>query len=169
MKRSDPPREPLSGRSALVAVPILLFAIDALSRVGRGEATEFLLVPPLAVVAYLLFSNPERCDARLRAVVLLPLVGALIGEGGYLLLGLTPWGIAAVLLLVLLAQRALRATMPPALAIAVLAMFLRVGGPWYPLDVALGTAFVWVAFHGWRALAELAARRPGHGPRWPGG
>ncbi len=172
-KPGEPPRRgapPGGERTALVAVPVLLFALDAVSRVVRGEATEFLLVPPLAVVAYLLFSQPERTDARLRAVVLLPAIAAIVGEAGYAALGPTPWGIAAVVLGVLLAGRALRARMPPALAIAVLAMLLRARGPWYPIDVAVSSLVVWGAFHAWRGRAGLRSLLDppaGHGRATP--
>ncbi len=148
-----PPRGALRAageRTALVAVPLLLFALDGVSRLASGAPTEFLLVPPLAVVAYLLFAEPERTDSRLRAVVLLPVVGAVAGEASFALLGATPWGIAAAVLAVLLAEQGLRARMPPALAICVLAMLLRVRGPWYAVDVALSSAVVWGAFHAWR-------------------
>ncbi len=140
-------------RAALVAVPLLLFAIDGVSRLVRGRPTEFLLVPPLAVITYVLFSDPDRADARLRSVVLLPVVGGVAGELGYAALGLTPWGVAAAVLAVLLAQRALRARMPPALAIAVLAMLLRARGPWYPIDVGVSALLVWTAFRAWRRVA----------------
>ncbi len=149
-------------RTALVAVPVLLFALDAVSKVVRGAETEFLLVPPLAVVAYLLFSEPERTDGRLRAVVALPALGAIAGEAGYAVLGPTPWGIAAVVLAVLLAGRALRARMPPALAIAVLAMLLRARGPWYPIDVAASSLVVWAVFHAWQGRGALRALAPPH-------
>ncbi len=145
-------RHRAADRAALVAVPLVLFAIDAVSRVVRGRPTEFLLVPPLAVVTYLLFSDPERADGRLRSVVVLPVVGGVAGELGYAALGLTPWGVAATVLAVLLAQRALRARMPPALAIAVLAMLLRARGPWYPIDVGVSSLLVWAAFRAWRRI-----------------
>ncbi len=154
MPMGEPLRDRFADWRAILAVPALLFAVAAMETTVRDEATEFLLVPPLAVVAYLLFSRPHSSDSSLRAVVLLPLIAAAAGEAGYRLLGLTPWGIAAVLLVVLLAQHALRARMPPALAIAVLAMFLRVHGPWYPVDIVLGTSLVWIAFHAWRFLAR---------------
>jgi HPP family len=152
MERSGETRE----GSAVVAVPVLLFVIDAVSRAVRGRGTEFLLVPPLAVVIYLLFSEPDRTDGRLRAVVLLPFIAALSGEVGYGLLGLTPWAIAGVVVVVLLTQWMLHARMPPALAIAILAMFLRVRSPWYPVDVVLSSTLVWIAFHGWRGLQRRA-------------
>ncbi len=131
-----------------------MFVLDGVSKLERGPPTEFLLVPPLAVVAYLLFSDPERADGRLRAVVLLPVLGAVAGEAGYAALGPAPWTIALVVLAVLAAERALHARMPPALAIAVLAILLRVRGPWYPADVAVSSLLLWGAFHGWRRLAR---------------
>ncbi len=151
--------------AALVAVPLLLFAIDWLSRATRGERTEYLLVPPLAVMIYLLFAQPARSDARLRAVVVVPLVAAIAGEVGYAVLGPTPWGIAAVVLVVLLAQRTLRARMPPALAIAVLAMFLHISGPWYPIDVAVSSLVVWGAFHAWQGRGALRTLAEPHAGR----
>ncbi len=164
----EPPRRgapSIGERTALVAVPVILFALDAVSKVIRGEATEFLLVPPLAVVVYLLFSEPRRTDARLRAVVLLPAIGAIAGEAGYAVLGPTPWGIAAVVLAVLLAGRALRARMPPALAIGILAMLLRVRGPWYPIDVAVSSLVVWGAFRAWQGRGALRTLGEPHAGR----
>jgi len=64
------------GASAVVAVPALLFLIDEIAT-AHGPAPEFLLVPPLAVIVFGLFSSPSGADGRLRAVVLLPVVGTL--------------------------------------------------------------------------------------------
>ena len=65
------------GASAVVAVPALLFLIDEIATAAHGPAPEFLLVPPLAVIVFGLFSSPSGADGRLRAVVLLPVVGTL--------------------------------------------------------------------------------------------
>jgi len=143
---------PSAESPAFIAVPAILFLLDAISRLVHRKSTEFLVVPPLAVVAYLLFSGPAQSDTRLRAVVLLPVVASLVGEVGYRYLGLTPWGIAAVVLVVMAMQWALRARMAPALAIGVLAMLLRVEDPWYAADVGLATLFTWTAFFGWRLV-----------------
>ena len=110
------------------------------------------------MIIFLVFSQPEQTDTRPRAVVLLPFLGALAGEGGYALLGATPWGIAAAALIVLFAQRLLSARMPPALAIAVLAMLLRAHSLWYALDIAVATTIVWLAFTVWRRLLYARAQ-----------
>jgi len=151
-----------------VAVPVILSSLDAITRALRSKPTEFLLVPPLAVVVYLLFSQPGTSDGRLRSVVLLPLIASFLGEFGYRLLGLTPWGIAAVALGILAAQRGLGARMPPALAVGVLAMLLRVEDSWYAVDVGIATLLIWLAFLGWchlRGTRQRGSGSDGDGPR----
>ncbi len=82
MATGAPLRDRFADWRAILAVPALLFAVAAMAGAVRGEATESLLVPPLAVVVCLLLSQPEDSDSRLRAVVLLPLIGAIAGEVG---------------------------------------------------------------------------------------
>ena len=134
--------------SAFVAVPVLLFFVDWLSRLR--SASEFLLVPPLAVIIYLLFSRPADTNDNFRSVVLTPTVGAAAGELSYHFLGLTPWGVALAALAVLAFQALVRSNMPPALALAVLAMLLKVDSVEFALDVGIASAIVWTVFLLWR-------------------
>lgn len=136
--------------SAFVAVPVLLFFVDWMPRIYRSTATEFLLVPPLAVIIYLIFSQPASQHSTFRSIVVLPIIGAAVGELSYRFFGLTPWGVALAVLVVLIAQTTLGANMPPALALAVLAMLLKADDPNYAVGVAMATVGVWLVFLGWR-------------------
>jgi hypothetical protein len=133
-----------------VAVPALLFIVDWVSRKSTSAETQFLLIPPLAVIIFLIFSHPDGPHTAFRAVVVLPVIGAVIGEFCYSWLGLTPWGVATATLAVLVAQSILHRQMPPALAVCVLAMVLKAGGSSYAIGVALATLFCWCVFLMWR-------------------
>jgi|SRR5579872_87676 len=142
--------------TAIVAVPALLFVIDGFARLHQTWETEFLLVPPLAVIIYLIFLKPEASYINFRSIVLTPSIGAAVGQLCYHFLGLTPWGVALATLAVLLAQELLQSYMPPALALAVLAMLLRAQGIGYTVGVAIATILVWVVFQLWRRFVWLA-------------
>ncbi|HTJ26015.1 MAG TPA: HPP family protein [Candidatus Limnocylindria bacterium] len=114
--------------------------------------TEFLVLPPFAVVIYLIFRDPFGKSANLRAIVVLPCMGAAVGELCSRYLGLTPAGVALDTVCVLLLQSALRARMPPALALSVLAMLLRVRSATYVLGVAEASTLIAVVFFAWRTL-----------------
>jgi hypothetical protein len=146
--------------SAFVAVPVLLFLIDWLSRLDLTKETEFLLLPPLAVIIYLIFSHPDAKNVNFRSVVLAPVIGAAVGELCYHYFGLTPWGIAIATIIVLLFQAGIGSDMPPALALAVLAMLLRAQGAGYTVGVALATLLVWFIFLVWRRFVwrEMLAK-----------
>jgi CBS-domain-containing membrane protein len=143
-------RDKCAGLSAIVAVPLLLGFVQWLSELSRSRQVELLLVPPLAVIIYLIFARPDAPFVNLRSVVLTPILGAAVGSLCYRYLGFTPWGVAIATLVVLLAQTAARSCMPPALALAVLAMLLKAQGAGYTLDVALTTTLVWIIFLTWR-------------------
>lgn len=121
-----------------------------MSRFFHSRTAEFMLVPPLAVIVYLIFSQPKARFVQFRSIVVMPVIGAVFGAVAYRFLGLTPLGVAAALFAVLLVQDLLRAYMPPALAIAVLAMLLRVSGPYYAAGVAVATMLVVLIFVLWR-------------------
>jgi hypothetical protein len=131
-----------------VAVPLLLALLSAIQHLAHVNATEYLLLPPFAVIVYVVFRSPEEY-AAFRSVVLLPFLGALVGElcGRYF--GLTPVGVAIATGVVLLLQAALRANMPPALALAVLAMLLRAEGFAYLLGVLEGSLTIFIAVQLW--------------------
>jgi CBS-domain-containing membrane protein len=149
--------------SALVAVPALLALIDWLTRRLQSNVTEFLLVPPLAVVIFLLFSQPDARFINARSIIVLPVLGAAVGEACYAYFGLTPWGIGAATLIILLAQEAIRGYMPPALAIAILAMLLKARGIGYTAGVGLAVLLIGAVFVAWRTL--VWSRLPADGKR----
>ncbi len=156
-------REQCAKLSAFIAVPVLLFCIDLVSRLSHLTETEFLLVPPLAVVIYLIFSRPDAPNANFRSIVVTPILGAVVGQISYQLFGLTPWGVAIATLAVLVLQAAIRANMPPALALAVLAMLLKAQGPAYSIGVALAAMLVWLIFILWRRYVWMP--RPQAAPK----
>lgn len=143
-------RERCARLSVWGVVPLLVFGLHLVAFLTRRPATHYLLIPPLTVIAYLLFRNPAGQGANVRGAVLLPIIGAIAGEMVFRLLGLTPWGVAAAVLVVLAAQRLLSTSMPPALAVAVLALLLHAGGGYYTLDVAVSTGAIAGAFFAWR-------------------
>lgn len=150
LRRLD--RERCAAISTVVAVPVLLAAIDWISELSRSSDTEFLLVPPLGVIVYLIFSRPDADYVAFRSIVLMPVIGAVAGQVAYRFLGLTPFGVAAAAIVVLSAQKALRAYMPPAIALSILAMLLRAHDIGYSVSVALATLFVGGIFWVWRKV-----------------
>jgi hypothetical protein len=114
--------------------------------------TEFLILPPFAVIVYSIFREPWGKTATLRSIVLLPCLGAIFGQLSSHYLGLTPAGVAAATVLVLLTQAAIGAEMAPALAIAVLALLLHAEGVTYVLGVLEGTVTIFIVFSLWRQL-----------------
>jgi hypothetical protein len=141
--------------AASIAVPALLALLSAVQLAGARRATEYLVLPPLAVIVYLIFRARDGEAANLRSIVLLPCLGAAIGQICWDFLGLTPAGVALATFAVVIAQTALRAYMPPAIALAVLAMLLRPEGPWYSLGVLEGTSIIFIAFTCWRRFGPM--------------
>lgn len=149
---TDDATERRRSRVAAIAVAALLALLSGVQIAAHQRATEYLLLPPFAVIIYLIFRAPWGESANFRSIVLLPAAGALVGQYCGLWLGMTPQGVAAAALGVLLIQWAMRAHMPPSLALAVLAMLLRVEGETYVLGVVEGTLVIFVAFALWRRL-----------------
>jgi hypothetical protein len=118
----------------------------------QSRLTEFLLLPPFAVIVYLIFRDPLGKSANLRSIVVLPCLGATAGELSYHFLGLTPAGVVVDTLVVLALQSIMRAKMPPALALSVLAMLLGVDSPAYVAGVAEASVLVAIVFFLWRKL-----------------
>jgi CBS-domain-containing membrane protein len=136
--------------SAFVAVPALLAVLTATQRELQNSETQFLVLPPLAVIIFLLFREPFGPWANLRSIVILPCIGAATGELTYHFLGMTAIGIAVDTLVVLAFQSLLRSKMPPALALSVLAMLLHAESWTYFLGVAEATCIIAIAFSLWR-------------------
>lgn len=148
--RSDARLERLCHVSSFLAVPALLAVLTEAQLSLHDAATSFLVLPPFAVVIYLLFREPYGKWANLRSIVFLPCVGAIIGQLSYRYFGMTPTGIAIDTLGVLAMQSLLRARMPPALALSVLAMLLHVQSFTYTLGVAEASIAIAVVFYSWR-------------------
>lgn len=163
MTNARPQTDRLNQIAASVAVPLLLAVLSGIQLAVHRPVTEYLLLPPLAVVIYLIFRTPAGESTGLRSVILLPCLAAIAGEICWHYLGMSPHGVAIATLVVLGLQFAFRAQMPPALAIAVLAMLLHAWGPTYVLGVFEGTLIIFIAFRLWRRLARALSQR-GAGP-----
>ena len=114
----------------------------------------FLLVPPLAVLAERGAAEPRAPRARLPSMVVAPSVGALLGTAASVALGPTAVAFLLLTLVMMLLLRLMRWQLPPALAIALLALVLRLHTFWYPLDVAGATSALWLCVHGLGRLQE---------------
>ncbi len=136
-----------------MAVPALLAILTATQSRLQNRVTEFLVLPPFAVVIYLIFRDPLGKSANLRSIVVLPCMGAAVGELCSRYIGFTPGGVAVDTLCVLSLQSLLRARMPPALALSVLAMLLRVNSLTYVEGVAEASTTIAIVFFLWRRLA----------------
>jgi hypothetical protein len=160
--RSNARLERWSQVSAFVAVPTLLAVLNATQSRVQNRVTEFLVLPPFAVVIYLIFRDPLGKSANLRSIVVLPCMGAAVGELSFRYLGLSPAGVALDTLCVLSMQSVLRARMPPALALSVLAMLLRVKSFTYVLGVAEASTLIAIVFFLWRrfAISTLLREEP---------
>jgi hypothetical protein len=136
--------------ASFVAVPVLLAILTETQHRLQDSATEFLVLPPFAVVIYLVFREPYGKWANLRSIVILPCIGAVVGQLSFRFLGLTPLGIAGDTLCVLTLQSILKARMPPALALSVLAMLLHVRSFSYTMGVAEASSSIAIVFFVWR-------------------
>ncbi len=136
--------------STFIAVPAILAIFSALRGHGHIPATEYLVLPPLAVVIYIIFRAPFGPSANLVSIVLLPCAGAAFGELCYHYFGLTPLSVALCTIAVLALHAVLRGPMPPALALSVLALLLHADGPTYIIGVLEGTLMIAIVFCLWR-------------------
>lgn len=148
--------------SSFVAVPALLAVLTETQHRLQDRATDFLVLPPFAVIIYLIFRDPFGKPANLLSIVVLPCMGAVVGELCFRFLGLTPAGIALDTLCVLALQSIMRAKMPPALALSVLAMLLHVESLTYVLGVAEASTLIAIVFFLWRrfVISPLVPTEP---------
>ncbi len=152
MPAADDRLERLCQISSIVAVPALMAILTQSQHQLLEGATEFLVLPPFAVIIYLIFRDPYGKWANLRSIVVLPCLGAIIGQLSFRFFGLTPLGVAIDTLCVLGGQALLRARMPPALALSVLAMLLHVQRFTYTLGVAEASTSIAIVFFVWRRI-----------------
>ena len=139
----------------LVAVPLTLAAIELLAQQAQ---LRFLLFPPLAALAYLLFTRPVGPHATWRGAVVAPSVGAGIGTVGTLVFQPGFLGVLVIAFLTMLSMRLLRVTTPPVLAVALLPLVFGTEGVYYPVSILLGTALLFVLFQGEQHLLSTADR-----------
>jgi hypothetical protein len=146
--------------ATVVAVPGLLAGLEALRAATRQPFTGYLVLPPLAVIIYLIFRDPNGEAATARSVILLPTLGAATGGIAYHFLGLTPAGLAVGTSIVLLLQAATNAFMPPALALCILAMLLHADPLTYVSGVLESTVLIFAVFTAWRLGSRGRVRLP---------
>jgi hypothetical protein len=115
------------------------------------------MLPPFAVIIFLLFTQANGSSANLRSIVVLPCVAAAGGALCWHYLGSGPMSVAVASLSALLAQAILRACMPPALALAALAPLLRVDVESYVAGVAIGTSIIGAVLILWRTACKRLA------------
>jgi len=138
--------------SATIAVPVLLAGLSGVENATHMRITDYLVLPPLAVVIFLIFRDPAGEAANGRSIVLLPCLGAIVGQLSAFYFGLTPLGIATATACVLLLQTITDAFMPPALALCVLALILHADPVTYVVGVFEATAAIFCVFYVWRAF-----------------
>lgn len=132
--------------AALVAVPLALAFIEVL---GQRAELRFLLYPPLASIAYLLFTRPVGPHATWLGAVIAPSIGALIGILGTLIFQPGFLGVLVVAFAAMLAMRFLRVDTAPVLAVALLPLVFEVRGFGYPLSILIITTALFLLFKGW--------------------
>ena len=145
-----------------MAVPGVLAVLTETQHRVQNRVTDFLVLPPFAVIIYLVFRDPLGKSANLRSIVVLPCLGATVGELSFHVLGLTPAGIALDTLCVMSLQSLIRARMPPALALSVLAMLLHAESWTYVLGVAEASSIIAIVFFLWRrfVISRLLTTEP---------
>ncbi len=132
----------------------VVVVVELARLMSLAPVVRYALFPPLAVIAFLAFRDPDADLAGWRSVVLLPVLGALIGV--FLVHLPEALGIAVGLFAILAAMEVLHATAPPALAIVLLAFLLNISVLVYPLSVLVSTL---VVYGGVSLLRHLSARR----------
>lgn len=151
--------------TVVVLLPAILVAVEMIA--ARTDV-KVLLFPPLAAIGYRVFREPGPGSARLRSVVLGPVLGSLCGWGLATVGGLRAWTVAVAVLAGISIIEVLHADAPPILAIVLLA--LLVGKPdWlYPVAVLVATSVVYATYHAWlratRAWTSHPASRRDDGP-----
>ncbi len=143
-------------------VPVVVGAAHLVA--ASSFALRFLLVPPLAVLAERGASEPHAPSSGLPSMVVGPAVGAVLGTATSIWIGPGAGAFVLLTLVMMLLLRLMRWQLPPALAIALLALVLQLHTFWYPLDVLAATAALWLCVRGLLRLRQWlrwsAAGRP---------
>ncbi|MGI8546868.1 MAG: HPP family protein [Gemmatimonadaceae bacterium] len=135
--------------AALVAVPLALALTEVL---GQRAELRFLLYPPLASIAYLLFTRPVGPHATWLGAVIAPSIGAVIGILGTRIFQPGFLGVLTVAFAAMLAMRFLRVDTAPVLAVALLPLMFGVKGLGYPISILIITSVLFLLFKGWNRI-----------------
>lgn len=135
--------------SALVAVPVLVGLVAVLE---LHSPFRFLLFPPLAALAYAIFTNPDHPSATLIGIVVAPTLTALLVLPISAALGASApaFGLAVLVTIVLL--RLTRITLVPPLALAVLIVLLHIHQLMFAVSVLAATLLLFAIFVLWKRL-----------------
>lgn len=120
----------------LTVSPVVLVA----GVLSQDPLLRYLLIPPLAVIAFLASRYPFGPQAQWWQISLLPGLAGLLGVMTARLLGSTPWSEALLALLLVALLGLTGFAQPPILAVGELALLLHLKSLTYPLDVFLATA-----------------------------
>ncbi|MHB1841729.1 MAG: HPP family protein [Sulfobacillus sp.] len=156
----------MQARLGALATSLAVVAVVELAHLlSLALVVRYALFPPLAVIAYLAFSDPRAELAGWRSVMLLPVAAATVG---ILLVHLPEAiGIAIGLLVIFALMELSQAAAPPALAIVLLAFLLHISSWVYPLSVLVSTLVVYLGAVLWRRLTYSQSTRasPGRSDR----
>lgn len=135
--------------SALVLVPLLVGFVTVAE---VHTPFRFLLFPPLAALAYGVFTNPDHASANPRGIVVAPTLTAVfvLPVSAFMGAGAPAYGVAVLVTIVIL--RLVGSTLVPPLALAVLIVLLRVRDPIFAVSVFIATLLLFIIFLLWKRL-----------------
>lgn len=135
--------------SALIAVPVLVGLVAVLE---LHTPFRFLLFPPLAALAYAIFTNPDHPSATVVGIVVAPTLTALLVMpiGAELGTSALAFGLAVLVTIVLL--RLARTALVPPLALAVLIVLLHIHRLLFAVSVLVATLLLYAVFALWKRL-----------------
>lgn len=133
--------------TALIVVPLL---IGFLTFAELHTPFRFLLFPPLAALAYSIFTSPDRPSANVRGVIVAPTLTALFVLPIGPLLGTSGVAFAVAVIVTIVIMRLLRTALVPSLALAVLIVLLRVHDIMFAVSVLIATIILYAIFRLWK-------------------
>jgi hypothetical protein len=148
------PQQTKSGYFGLVALGIFLALSVTLVKL---TGLRLLLFPPLAVIAYEMFSKPRTCLWADRPFSM-PLACFLTASGGlfaYKLWGVSIMAAAASMVCGFAVLYLLRIHLPPAMAVALIPLIAKHPTIIFPVAVASGTLLLTVCYLGYRRMIDL--------------
>ena len=133
-------------------LPILAIFIAATYFLGDLSDNRMVLFPPLAVIAFQMFSHPQVCPWALRPAIMPPacMMTAAIGVLFVHLLGVGAASVIFSVLVSIAVIRLLRLHMPPALAVALLPQVMHSSPLDFVVGVGVGTLALSLIFMAWK-------------------